>query len=126
MKPGEMKLKQLGRLGGVVRAGGFGFMTYLLGNLISSVDYSKFGEFMAGDYPLSYKICSAAWLTTVHMLAPFAVMGIADGLYDIRRGTHHYLGCRIWQKLTRNEETKKKIEGELEHMLKRIEESINP
>ena len=120
-----MKIKQLGRAFGAFQAGAFGFGSYILGNWISSVDYSKLGEFLTGDYPLSNKIIGVTWLTTAHVLAPLTVMGIADGLYDMVRGTHHYLGCKIWQKLTRNEKTKKLIESELEQMLVRIEEPIS-
>ncbi|MEK6847945.1 MAG: hypothetical protein AABX50_02375 [Nanoarchaeota archaeon] len=55
---------------------------------------------------------------------PLVALGITDGLTDVAKGTHHYFGCRVWQKLTRNPETKRRIEMDLEEQLERIEEDI--
>ena len=45
---------------------------------------------------------------------------LADYLFDIYRGTHHYFSLKVWSRLTRNPEKRKRMEKELEEMLQAV------
>ena len=57
-----MKLKTLGRIGGVVQTSGAGFLGYLDYKLLSNTDYGKVIEALVGDYPIEYKAAGVAFL----------------------------------------------------------------
>ncbi len=43
-------------------------------------------------------------------LTPFVGLLLADGIYDLVKGTHHYVPSKVIQKLTKSEKLKKEIE----------------
>jgi hypothetical protein len=116
-----MKLKTLGRFVGLVNAGAWSCVGYYTVNFLSKLDTNFFFQ----DYPLSYKIARGAIILPLVAGVPISVLGLTDGLVDIARGTHHYFGCKVWQKITRNQERKKAIDKDLEFQLRRIEEDVS-
>ena len=120
-----MKLKTLGKVVGAIDTGVQSYTGYLCYRMLSGIDYNKLGDFFSGDYPLEYKIGVGAWLGTTVAFTPIVALGVTDGLVDVVKGTHHYFGCRVWQKFTRSQEKMEKIDRELEQMLERIEQPIS-
>ena len=64
------------------------------------------------------------WFGTVTASALVMPLGIIDGFVDTVKGTHHYFGFRVWQKLTRNKKTKEEIDEDLERQPEIIEKPI--
>ncbi|MBS3114940.1 hypothetical protein J4448_07615 [Candidatus Woesearchaeota archaeon] len=132
-----MKLKTLGRIGGVAQTSGAGFLGYLDYKLLSGTDYGKFieallGDYqvieaLLGDYPIEYKAAGVAFLAldglTAASAVPLAVMA-ADGLGDIYKGTHHYLGMQIWKRITRNPQTREWVQKGIDDMIVAMERPI--
>ena len=112
-----MKIKTLGRAFGAFEAAAFGVSGYLLYKNLFNLDYNQLASIIPQDKLLKFYALELA-------LAPIVLLGIADGLTDVVKGTHHYFGCKVWQKLTRIRETKQGIERDLEFQLRRIEEDI--
>ena len=90
--------------------------------VISNINYN----FLFEDYPIQNKLAGAAALG-VFVGIPSLIfgLGVADGLVDVVKGTHHYFGCRVWQRLTKNQAKKEEIERELEQMSKMIKYPIS-
>lgn len=126
-----MKLKTMGRVVGAVDTAVWSYAAYLDYKALSlcHADYNMLREFCSGDYPLEYKVSISiligAGASLATLFTPAIAMAITDGLVDVVKGTHHYFGCKVWQKLTRNQERKEKIQRELEQMLGRIEQPIS-
>ena len=123
-----MKLKTLGRIGGVAQTSGAGLFGYLDYKLLSGTDYGKFIEaLVVGDYPIEYKAAGVAFLAldglTAASAVPLAVMA-ADGLGDIYKGTHHYLGMQIWKRITRNPQTREWVQKGIDDMIVAMERPI--
>ncbi len=116
----NMKLKTLDRFVGAVNAG----VGATVGSLSSASVYSFYSGISSENISLEYKIFFGTLMLPFSMAIPISTLLVADGVYDIYRGTHHYLGCRIWQKLTRNSETKKRIDDDLALQLIRIEKDV--
>ncbi|MBI2146238.1 hypothetical protein HYU22_02775 [Candidatus Woesearchaeota archaeon] len=95
-------MKTLGRIVGAVDAAVWSYVGYWDYKMLSSYDYSKFGEFFTGDYPLEQKIIAGLFVGAEAAFVPIIASGITDGLVDIVKGTHHYFGMQVWRKLTRN------------------------
>ena len=100
-----MKIKTMGRLAGAVNAG-IGVTLgvadfYLLAN--SNYDLVSL---LSSDFSNSYKAFGAGFQIFLGIYLPLLSLLAADGLTDVAKGTHHYFGCRVWQKLTRNPEMK--------------------
>jgi hypothetical protein len=116
-----MKLKTLCRAVGAFDAAAWSLVGYGCYNILSNANYN----FLFEDHPIGHKIIGAAYWGAAAAFVPIPVLGITDGLVDVVKGTHHYFGCKVWQKLTRNKETKAKIQLELEKQLETIEKSIS-
>ena len=126
-----MKIKTLGRVSGAVTASAFTVCGYFLYKTLPNIDYNQLINIISSDNPLEYKLLSglasglAIGASALSLaLTPLIALGIVDGLTDVVKGTHHYFGCRVWQKLTRNPETKKRIQSELEEQLIKIQKDI--
>ena len=119
-----MKIKNVCRAEGLLRTGIVTGGNYLLLDTFSKIDYSKLDDLVFADIPVSYKAMGLGWL----VLAPVLISGMAfltlDGIVDIVKGTHHYLGMQTMKRLTKEEEKKRKIESEIADHLSRIEEPI--
>lgn len=114
---GIMKLKTMCRAFGICQAGIFSGGLYFLSDLL--IKYSGHSkEFLLGDYPIEQKMYIGAYMSGAALIAPLTSLAIVDGLTDVVKGTHHYFGCKVLQKLTRNKEKKEKIQSELEQQLK--------
>lgn len=103
----------------------------LLVTVCLSVSYSGYSPMMdviTGENPLEGKIIAGFYLLSTSTLgivaSPVVIAGIADGLVDIVKGTHHYVVAQIERALTTNPEEKARIEADMEYQLKRIEEPI--
>ena len=122
-----MKLKTLGRIGGVAQTSGAGLFGYLDYKLLSNTDYGKVIEALLGDYPIEYKAAGVAFLAldglTAASAVPLAVVA-ADGLGDIYKGTHHYLGMQIWKRITRNPQTREWVQKGIDDMIVAMERPI--
>jgi len=116
-----MKIKQVGRIGGAVDAVAWSFATSVCYRILSNANYN----FIYEDHPIEHKLIAGAYLGMVAAFVPISALGITDGIVDIVKGTHHYFGCKVWQKLTRNEKTKAEIQSDLEKQLERIEQPLN-
>jgi len=112
-----MRLKTKGRLGGIFQAGFSSYISYTCYDLLSNANYSFFLE----NHPIEHKIICAAYTGTVTAFAMFFTLGTIDGIVDSTKGTHHYFGCKVIQRLAKNSGTKKKIQLELEEQLRVIE-----
>lgn len=115
-----MKIKTLSRAVGAFDAGAWSFAEYVCYRILSNANYNFFFE----DHPIEHKLIGAVYLGVVAAFVPISALGITDGLVDVVKGTHHYFGCKVWQKLTRNEKTKAEIQSSLERQLERIEQPI--
>ena len=122
-----MKLKTLGRVVGVVQTSGAGYLGYFEYRLLKNENYGKIIEVLSGDYPFEYKAAGVAILTLDGLMAasavPLAVMA-ADGLGDIYKGTHHYLGMQIWKRITRNPQTREWVQKGIDDMIVAMERPI--
>lgn len=116
-----MKLKQVERIVGAVDVAVWSFAASICYKMLSNANYNFFLE----DHPIEHKLIGVAYLGAFAAFAPISALGITDGIVDIAKGTNHYFGCKVWQKLTRNEKTKAKIQSDLEKQLKRIEYPVN-
>jgi len=65
------------------------------------------------------------FLLSFGIVIPLTSLMVADGAIDIAKGTHHYFGCKVWQKFTKDLGTKEKIERDLEGELRGLEKEIN-
>ena len=108
-----MKLKTRRKIDGAILTGAFSFVTYGSINLI--IDYSKLSSFSTGEL---------ACLVGIYSVTPCLALSAVEGVVDIIKGTRHYFLARLWQKLTKNQETKKRIEKSLENMLNKRERVI--
>src|SRR3989338_3749801 len=113
-----MKIKYMGRAVGVFDAVAWVIATSLCYKVLSNANYNFFME----EHPIEHKLIGGAYLGLVAAFFPISAMGITDGIVDVVKGTHHYFGLKVWQKLTRNQETKAKIQSDLEKQLERIEQ----
>ena len=122
-----MKLRTLGRIGGAIQASGFCTLGYIGYGLVSNTDYKKIIEVLLGDYPAEYKAIGGVVIGLDAILVASAVpilIGAADGLVDLYNGTHHYFSMQVWKQLTRNPETKGKIDKSIVNMLSILDKDI--
>ena len=85
------------------------------------IDYENVYELMTKDAPIEHKILAGGFLIGVASLGSLA---IADGLIDMVKGTHHYVGLNLVKKITRNPERKKKIDEIISNIAERSEEPL--
>ena len=109
----RIKYKHYGRIYGTILAGGVGAMGGYGAFILCPV--------LTQDEPLAAKVFVGAVLGIEVLIGGLC---IGDGLTDVAKGTHHYLGMRIQQKLTKSEERKADIEGEIQRQLAIREETI--
>jgi hypothetical protein len=109
-----MGLKTLCRIGGVFDAAVWSYVGYKDYKVLSQLDYNKVGQFFMSDYPLEYKIGAGIIVGTEIVFVPIIALGIADGLVDIVKGYHHYLGMQVWRKITRNPKRREQLDKALE------------
>jgi len=119
-----MKVKTLGRIVGVTNALGGIVIGGVCAWFLSSMNYDLI-SLLQSDVSNSYKILSSSFMISTGAYIPLSALMVADGATDVVKGTHHYFSCRVWQKLTGDLETKKKIERDLESYLRGREEEIN-
>jgi hypothetical protein len=112
-----MKVKTICRMAGVFDTAFWGSFAYF--------DYNIWADLFSGEYTLGYNITSGLLLSTKVGASLIITSGLADGLIDIVKGTHHYFYAKVWHKLTRNEKIKEKLGGLLENMLE-IRENTFP
>jgi hypothetical protein len=101
-----MKFKTYGRIGGLFDTCLFSYFVY------------KSTEALL-DPKTNMMIATAETL-----FMPFLLLGVADGLADVTKGTHHYLVNRAWYKLTKNPEIKKSLDEILKLQNQMREESL--
>ena len=116
-----MKIKQVGRMVGAFDAVAWSLAEYVCYRILPNANYNFFFE----ENPIEHKLIGAAYLGVIAAFVPISALGITDGLGDVIKGTHHYFGCKVWQKLARNEKTKTEIQSSLEKQLETIEQPIN-
>lgn len=117
-----MKLKTLGRLAGAYDA----FVGSVTGSMCAYFLSTRqdIPSFFIPGLSISYDVVEAGMKLGLGFGILASSFVIADGLTDVVKGTHHYFGCKVWQKLTRNPETKRRIQSELEEQLMVIEQDI--
>jgi len=115
-----MKVKQLGRLCGAIDALVWTMASSKIYDTFSNADYNLFLQ----DSPIEAKLIGAVYLGSFIPFIPICALGFADGIVDVIKGTHHYFGLKVWQKITRKQETKKQIQSELEKSLIAIDKSL--
>ena len=120
-----MKFKTLGRIAGIVDATAWSIAGYLNYKMLSNYDYNKFGEFLTGDYPLEHKIVAGLLIGTEVVFVPIIATGITDGIVDIVKGTHHYLGMQAWRRLTGNPKKKEQIDRVVAEMFDLMERPLS-
>ncbi len=111
-----MKLKTISRVGGGLEASvgcmfegvAYGFASF--GN--SSIDHALRASDNANKL-LAYALAVADY-STATIVGLFGLYAIAEGLTDTVKGSHHYLGLRIWGKFTKSEETRREIKRDIE------------
>ena len=122
-----MKLKTGWRIVGTVQTTALTYIGYGIYRVVSSKEYGRILDILSGDYPVEYKLAGTVILGLDGMLAlsllPTAFF-VADGLVDTAKGTHHYSGMQTWKKLTRNPETKERIQKGIDDLLVKIEQPI--
>lgn len=115
-----MRLKSLCRIGGIVDVSAAGYFGYLVHYILANQDYKRIVEVLSGDSSIEHKTAAAAVLGIDSLLAasfiPLSIMA-ADGVVDIYKGTHHYLGACIWKRITRNPKTKEWIQKGIDEMV---------
>ncbi len=120
-----MKIKTIGRIVGIVELGMSAMAFKVAQGFISRTDYSQINEFLTRDAPFLYKVGAATLAYGIPIFSGVCgALFLAEGGVDVIKGTHHYFGLRLWQKLSRNQETKEKIENDLENMLEVIERPV--
>lgn len=107
----------------MINTGMFGLLTTALIYQFNDY-YHTINEALTSNYPLYQKALGIVTPMILYALTPIMTAATIDGVVDMFKGTHHYFGCRVWQKLTRNPKTKQKIESDLEEMLKNINKSV--
>ena len=114
------------RFGGAVETTTAGYFAYVIYRM-SDYDHSKLFEVLMGDHPLTHKMLGATLLGLEEIataaLIPLSIIA-ADGIVDMVKGTHHYLGMQIWKDLTPNSETKERIQKGIEDMLEKFEKKL--
>ena len=122
-----MKLKTMGRISGAITAAAAGYGGYHMYRIVSGTEYKKAYDFLLSDQPLENKAMAGLYLATssalVLCLPPLALLA-ADGVTDIAKGTHHYLGMRLWQRFTKSEERKRQIDDAMKDMSESFEKPI--
>jgi len=101
-----MRPKTLGRICGAVEASIFGYLGYEF--------LPGFCEYVLSGNPIEYKLAAGGLLATTSTIV---VLGVADGLTDVVKGTHHYFGCKLFKKFARNERGKKEIDDQIKSQL---------
>ena len=122
-----MKIKTLGRIGGIVQTSGAGFFGYLEYKLLTNTDYGKVIEVVSGDYPIGYNVVGVTIVTLDGLMAvsavPLAVMA-ADGLVDTYKGAHHYLSMQIYKRILKNPQTREWVQKGIDDMMIKMEHKI--
>ena len=103
-----MKVKTGNRIVG----GGSALIYGLGGYTIDQYLFSKIFD----ESPLEIKVAAGLGIIVT---TPVAIYGIANGLIDLIKGTHNYLGLHIWEYLTKSKESKEKIRQWVEEMMRR-------
>ncbi|GEM_PF-2206134 len=98
------------RTGGGIEAFLFG---YGAGILIKSWDYQNLAKYLTSDGPLKDKIVVAGLVSLDAVVVAACGFAVIDGLVDVAKGTHHYFLMQTWQKLTKSEKMKLKIEDSI-------------
>ena len=102
-----MKKKHIARIGGAALTLGFSPAASIFGKTALSTD-SLETKILYGTFSL------------------VATIGALDGIYDLVRGTHHYVGIWLYKNITRDQNKKKEAQLYLEKTLARREyESLN-
>jgi len=115
-----MKLKTLGRIVGAYDA----FVGGVIGAITGYGLYKTEPHIFSQDLSTTHRLFDGGLSLGLGVGVLLGSVMIVDGLTDLTKGTHHYFGCILWQKLTRNPETKREIQSELEEQLRRIEEDF--
>ena len=100
----DMASEKLYRVSGVFNSFVWGCAGYLDYNMISSIKYQRVENLLSGSEPLGYKIAAGVLIGTEIAFIPIIALGLSDGLVDIVKGTHHYVGTNLMQRLTRKKE----------------------
>ena len=103
-----MKVKTGNRIVG----GGYALIYGLGGYTIDQYLFSKIFD----ESPLEIKIATGLGIIVT---TPVAIYGVANGLIDLIKGTHNYLGLHIWEYLTKSKESKEKIRQGIGEMMRR-------
>lgn len=91
----DLKYKHLWRLGGAINTSAAIFVGYIV------YEYTFFGS---------------NTITLSLGESPLAIIA-ADAVFDVIRGTHHYLGLRTWQRLSRIDERKEEIQRDIDWLM---------
>jgi hypothetical protein len=121
----KMKRKTLARIAGATAAVVWGYFGYRDYGTISSIDYGLLPEFFRGNYPVANKIIEGLKLAGNAASVPLIAAGMADGLVDLIKGTHHDVGMKIYRKFALSAQTKAQIDKDMAQMYELREKPVS-
>jgi hypothetical protein len=100
-----MKTKGEARVSGIVRAA----TNAIIAGFCGYVFYQSPGS--------DYNSENAGIIIALGAAMAFSSYGIINGINDVIRGTNNYIGLKIRQKFSKDNETRERVESELEKQL---------